>query len=168
MNSDAYFSEKYLEGKLIGIAFIDGLHTFEQTISDFFNVLKYCDNDSIVIIDDTVPSDKFSSYRSADEAYRARILAGLENSYLWHGDVFQVIPNLLELIPGIEIFTIEDLPNPLTVLILKKVNLTKDYSLLDLNLYKRPKFEDLFESGIPNVFNPTKKSEILEKLEEQQ
>jgi hypothetical protein len=164
MNSDTYFREKYIEGKVIGIAFIDGLHTFEQTITDFFNVIKYCDNESLIIIDDTVPNDKFSTYRNAEEAYRARALAGLENNYLWHGDVFQVIPNLYETIPGIEIFTVEDLPNPLSVITLKKVDLEKDYSLSDLNIYVRPKYEDIFEFGIPNIFNPIKKNELLEYL----
>ena len=99
------------------LVYLDGLHTFEQTYLDLSNTFSYLSSKSIVILDDTVPSDIFSSNPIQEEAYKSRVEAGYDNDGSWHGDVFKVVCALHYLkLPGLKYRTIVDLQNPKTVI----------------------------------------------------
>ncbi len=95
--SDEFFASRKLDAVLAGrhlrMAFIDGLHLFEQTLRDFANVEPYCGPGSVVVFHDTLP---------LDEATQAR-----ERRTVFHtGDVWKVIPALKTYRPDLDIFTI--------------------------------------------------------------
>ncbi len=73
------------------VIFIDGLHTFEQTLRDFENSLAYGHEKTIWVIDDTVPSNCFSALDSQEKCIRYKECAKMSMDEAWHGDVFKVI-----------------------------------------------------------------------------
>ena len=53
MTSDNYFSNN--KNNLFDLIFLDGLHTYEQTIKDIFNSLKTLKKNGVIIVHDCLP-----------------------------------------------------------------------------------------------------------------
>ena len=142
------------------VVFLDGLHTSEQTYEDFRNCLPHLKNESIVIIDDTIPCDEFSANPDQEMSYRLRLEAGSPGDGSWHGDVFKVIValnsiNSLEL----KIATISDLNNPKTVIWVEK-NKSWPGQLPKMPEIKSS-YADFFAKGhIDKSFNPMAEQEF--------
>ena len=163
MNSDQYFSVG--NPKVIDIAFLDGLHTGTQTYKDFINLLSRVDEKSIIIIDDSVPSDIHSTLITPEAAYVSRSKAGVTNDFKWHGDVYRCIYSLIEDFPKLNYGTITDIENPVTIFYgfskvsqymkNKKITIKKSYD----------NFLNNAHISIPNEFNPISKNEFYYKLE---
>lgn len=72
------------------IIFIDGLHTFEQSYRDFENSLAYAHENTVWILDDTVPSNPYSALPDMEFSMKIREAA----SYPlidWCGDVYKTV-----------------------------------------------------------------------------
>lgn len=78
--SDDFFlddAQIILKDQSIDIAFIDGLHEFNQVIRDFYNVEKYMSDDGIIIIHDCNPLKEINQIdRPQDQ--------------VWNGDVWKL------------------------------------------------------------------------------
>lgn len=72
------------------IIFIDGLHTFEQSFRDFENSLRYSHENTIWLLDDTIPCDPYSAFPDQNQSLAFRRAAGLPGRP-WHGDVFKTV-----------------------------------------------------------------------------
>lgn len=72
------------------LIFIDGLHTFEQSFRDFENSLSFAHDNTVWILDDSVPSDPYSALPDLAMSYMFREAAGLHNRP-WHGDVYKSV-----------------------------------------------------------------------------
>lgn len=96
------------------LIFIDGLHTFEQSLKDFENSLRYSHEKTLWLIDDTVPSDAYSALPNPEMSRYKRKLAGLERGD-WHGDVYKTIFAIHDHHPEISYCTLMG-GNPQTVL----------------------------------------------------
>jgi hypothetical protein len=104
------------DGRLtFDIIFIDGLHTFEQSLRDFENSLAFAHDKTIWLLDDTVPNDAFSTIPDMDKAFAARKHLGLA-SLAWHGDVFKTLLAIHDSYPEFSYFTAMEGDNPKTVL----------------------------------------------------
>jgi hypothetical protein len=110
--SDSYFVDQAASEKF-DIIFLDGLHTFEQTFRDFCNALTCSHERTVVIIDDTVPSNVFSSMNDPQKARLARQKAGKIGG-AWHGDVYKLIFLIHDFFPGLSYCTITSNGNPQT------------------------------------------------------
>ena len=90
MPSNNYFD--YLKDNpiIFDIIYIDGLHTFEQSYKDFLNAINYIHEKSIIILDDTLPSDPWSALSDKSRSYKYRELANIKGKS-WHGDVYKTI-----------------------------------------------------------------------------
>ena len=53
MTSDNYFFNN--KNNLFDLIFLDGLHTYEQTIKDIFNSLKTLKKNGVIIVHDCLP-----------------------------------------------------------------------------------------------------------------
>jgi hypothetical protein len=106
--SDEFFAKRRLEGLLSGrpvrLAFIDGLHSFEQCLRDFMNLEAYCGPASAILLHDTVPLDERTQRRTRETLF-------------WTGDVWKAVLALKHYRPELELFTIPAAPTGLTVLI---------------------------------------------------
>ena len=74
MTSDEYFSSKHVEP--ICIAFIDGLHHFDQVIRDLLNVQKYLKPKGLVVLHDCLPQSSLNAERERSVKH-------------WNGDVWK-------------------------------------------------------------------------------
>lgn len=158
--SDDFFRKAELNDKF-DLIFIDGLHTAEQTWRDFVNSTSHLVSGGVIIIDDTVPNDRYSAEIDYEITYKKRRDAGIYDDYRWHGDVYRVIMKIVSTYPQIRIATLEDQPNPFTIC----WNIPNSIDVSD-TFIPQINFSELFEDGIPKEFNPIGFSEFLKLLKE--
>lgn len=85
------------------LAFVDGLHQFEQAIDDIFHLEAYAQPESVIAVHDTIPLDEKTSAR--------------ERRTMFHtGDVWKVIPFLKFHRPDLEVITVRTGPSGLTLI----------------------------------------------------
>jgi hypothetical protein len=82
-----------LSGRPLGVAFIDGLHLYEQALRDFINLERYCGPRSVILFHDTVPLDEATQSRALDTKFNT-------------GDVWKVVLCLKHYRPDLDVFTI--------------------------------------------------------------
>lgn len=77
----------------IDVAFVDGLHTYEQTVIDVENCLTYLANDGFIMMHDCSPPNEAAAYRamSLKEVFDANP-PGFTGS--WCGDVWKSVLHL--------------------------------------------------------------------------
>jgi hypothetical protein len=92
MTSDEFFEKRLLGDRVPDLVFLDGLHTFEQTLLDFINVEKHSGKNTIVVFDDVLP-------RNTSEAEKKKPAEGVP----WTGDVWKIIFVLKELRPELHL-----------------------------------------------------------------
>jgi hypothetical protein len=111
--SDAHFASLPISVKYDAI-FIDGLHIFEQVVRDFSNSILHTHDQSVILIDDTLPDDVYSSLRDPHETSRFRHMVA-NKSRAWHGDVFKVVFYINDFWPCLNYRTIDVGGNPQTL-----------------------------------------------------
>jgi len=108
MTSDDFFSTQIEE--LISsppkVIFIDGLHTFEQTLQDCYNSLNYLASDGVIILHDcNPPSDASStpaqSIPEAEKIWKSKNKSGWTDE--WCGDTWKTIPFLIKNNPELNV-----------------------------------------------------------------
>jgi predicted O-methyltransferase YrrM len=104
--SNSFFSN-LPRNEVFDFIFLDGLHTYEQTLRDFANSLEHVSWDSAIVIDDVLPIDEYSASPKMWQSIRNRKRLGLE-SMAWHGDVYKVIFDILEKMPHLHVKIIRD------------------------------------------------------------
>ena len=104
--SDDFFAGNDLTtilGAPFDIAFIDGLHIFEQVLRDFINFEKYAGPDSLILIHDCLPLDSQTASRTRETQF-------------WSGDVWKIVPCLKRERPDLSLFTIPAYPTGLCLI----------------------------------------------------
>ncbi len=109
-NSDQFFADMP-PGQLFDIIFIDGLHQFEQVVRDFANAVTHSHAKSVILLDDTRPTDVYSAIPDFDESLRQRRLAKAQGTP-WHGDVYKMLFYIHDFWPGMNYRTIAGAGNP--------------------------------------------------------
>lgn len=87
----------------VDLAFIDGMHLFENVLRDFINTEKICCGESVVLLHDLVP---FSSAAAA-RAWDPEVTKG------WSGDVWKMIPILRDYRPDLDFTVLDSRPSGL-------------------------------------------------------
>ena len=103
--SDDFFADEELLSLLggpIDLAFVDGLHLYEQALRDVANVERNSDPDGVILIHDCLP---------IDEATSAREQTGM----VWSGDVWKVVVALRRHRPDLSVTTVDVEPTGLAV-----------------------------------------------------
>lgn len=107
MTSDDFFANvnvnEAMEHPCFDMAFIDGLHIFEQVLRDFINLEKYAKPDSIIFVHDCLPVN-------------SRVADRIRQAAFWIGDVWKIIPCLKELRPDLNIVTLPAQPSGLALI----------------------------------------------------
>jgi tetratricopeptide (TPR) repeat protein len=106
LTSDDFFAQHDLR-KVIGketfdLAFIDGLHLFEQALKDFINLERYAGKDSVILIHDCLPIAPIVAERERCTGF-------------WTGDVWRIIPCLKTFRPDLQILNLPTKPSGLAV-----------------------------------------------------
>ncbi len=104
LTSDEFFERHDLRAELGGadvdLAFIDGMHLFENAYSDLVNLEPYCNERTLVAIHDCTPPNERSAARERDTA-------------LWAGDVWKLTLCLARYRPDLTMSVIDAAPSGL-------------------------------------------------------
>ena len=107
MTSNDFFANqnviKEMGQSYFDVAFIDGLHHFDQVLRDFINLERFAGPDSIILIHDCLPIN-------------ARVAARDRSTWFWTGDVWKAIPCLLAVRPDLEIVTLPASPSGIALI----------------------------------------------------
>lgn len=103
-SSDEYFARRDpvadLGGRRVQMAFIDGLHLFENALRDFIHLEAIAEADSLIFVHDCYPLDERTSTRERQTAF-------------WSGDVWRLIALLKRHRPDLAVRTIAARPTGL-------------------------------------------------------
>jgi hypothetical protein len=112
--SDAWFASLAFD-TTFDIVFLDGLHTAEQTYRDLCHALAHTHRRSVILLDDTLPSDPWSAVPDRARSLRLR---GLQDpdGVPWHGDVFKVVALIHGFHGDLDYRTIVGSGNPQTLI----------------------------------------------------
>ena len=103
--SDDFFSNPDLFSLLEGpvdLAFVDGLHLFEQALRDVANVEHHSNPEGIILIHDCLPIDAATSTRE-------------QTTVIWSGDVWKVVVALRRYRPDLTVTTVDVEPTGLAI-----------------------------------------------------
>jgi hypothetical protein len=91
--SDEFFNnnDKFLAQTGISVAFVDGLHTYEQSLKDVENILLYLNENGFIVMHDCNPKRATMAYPV--ESYR-KFRRDNRWHLLWCGDVWKTIAHL--------------------------------------------------------------------------
>jgi hypothetical protein len=89
MPSDEFFAIAP-RSELFDVIFIDGLHTFEQTLRDFINATHFLKPDGVIVVDDVKPSSYYASLPNLEESVKVRTATRGKDGD-WMGDVYKLV-----------------------------------------------------------------------------
>jgi hypothetical protein len=96
----AYAARPGLSGREVDFAFLDGLHSFAQTLRDFINVERRAAPGAVVTVHDCLPSHEVAA-------------APEPSGFFWAGDVWKLLPILATRRPDLELTAIGAWPTGL-------------------------------------------------------
>lgn len=108
MESDVFFDTQkpMLSEYGIDVAFIDGLHTFEQSLKDVENTLNHLNTNGVIVLHDCNPLSKAAAYpaQSIDEVRKINP-PGFDG--VWNGDVWKTIAYLRATRKDLNVFVLD-------------------------------------------------------------
>lgn len=90
ITSDAYFGTVIDPTERFDVIYLDGLHTFEQTLRDFTAALHYLTPTGVILIDDVAPVSYLASLPDRDNYFKVRTHLGVTDKS-WMGDVYRLV-----------------------------------------------------------------------------
>ncbi len=106
----SYFIEKDMPHG-IDVAFVDGLHNYEQSLKDVKNCLKYLNDGGFIIMHDCNPLNFATAYPVKESINEAIELASKGEipgwNGAWNGDVWKTLVHLRVEYDDLEIFTLD-------------------------------------------------------------
>jgi hypothetical protein len=109
MVSDEFFAKN--SSKQYDFVFIDGLHTFSQTLRDLLSAISCLqDKYSLILIDDVYPKDIFSAIPDQAVCYaqRKKFIGSEQVSLEWRGDVFKILLFINNYLPTFDYLTLDE------------------------------------------------------------
>lgn len=88
--SDVYFGQIADPAERFDVIFLDGLHSFEQTMRDLHNALAFTGEQGIIVVDDVYPSSFAAALPVYEQFRRVRNTLGIESG-AWMGDVYRLL-----------------------------------------------------------------------------
>ena len=160
MKSNDYFCGPG-SGEKFDLVFVDGLHTFEQTLIDFHASLLSSHAGSAIIVDDTLPNDVYGSLTDRRQAFDSRRRIG-NKSLAWHGDVFKLIIYIHDFLPMLSYCTFNTGGNPQTLIWREH---RASYKPVFGNLEKISRLDYFWLMDNLRVLNPLPEPEALARFE---
>ena len=88
--SDNYFGTILQSSDKFDVIYLDGLHTFEQTLRDLINSLRCLKEGGCIVVDDVVPNSYEASLPDSSQALATRNYLG-NTDPSWMGDVYKLV-----------------------------------------------------------------------------
>jgi hypothetical protein len=108
MDSDTFFNQEdaRLSRYGVDVAFIDGMHTFRQSLKDVQNTLKYLNRNGIIILHDCNPLSEVAAL-PAESYDEIKKLNPPGFTGIWNGDVWKIIPYLRSTRKDLNVFVLD-------------------------------------------------------------
>ena len=106
--SDDFFKDnhKSLKGHGLDVVFIDGLHTYEQSLRDVQNALNYLKDDGVIIMHDCNPLSEAAAYPAQSYQYAESLnIPGFTGE--WNGDTWKTIVYLRSSRKDLDVFVLD-------------------------------------------------------------
>ena len=107
LTSNEFFAKhslsQFWEVNRFDLAFVDGLHQFEQALQDILHLEQYAGPESVVAVHDTIPLDEESARPDQATTFHT-------------GDVWKLVPVLKQFRPRLEVTTVWTGPSGLTLI----------------------------------------------------
>jgi hypothetical protein len=159
VESDAYFASLTPES-IFDIAFLDGLHNFEQTKADLFNALAHVPS-GVILIDDTVPFDEIAAIRDQQESLARRRAVGLDDTR-WMGDVWRIVVYINRYLPQLDFRTIVGSGNDQTLVWRRQPGeMISEPSGDEETKIAGLRYDEVLGDGIPLDFKPCSEDEAI-------
>jgi hypothetical protein len=107
--SDTFFEKdasEVFKTHQLDVALIDGLHTYEQSLKDFENCLKYLSPNGVILFHDCNPLSKEAAEPAA-KSPEDKLARFPHLNAEWTGDVWKTIVHIRSLFPQIEAFVFD-------------------------------------------------------------
>ncbi|MEM3127297.1 MAG: class I SAM-dependent methyltransferase [Candidatus Woesearchaeota archaeon] len=140
MTSDKFFDNysKILDENKIDVAFIDGLHSYKQSLRDVENCLNFLKRNGIIVIHDCNPTS--SAMAHPGESYEKVAKSNPANwKGKWCGDVWKTILHLRSTRSDLQVFVL-DCDFGIGIIRKEKATDVLDYSIEEI---EKMKYEDL-------------------------
>lgn len=105
VTSDFYFAH-LKKNYQFDVVFIDGLHTYKQSLKDFYNSLDNLKEDGIIIMHDCLPPNEQAAYPAQSYDAAASMNIPGWNGW-WSGDVWKTICHLRSTHQDLKIFVLD-------------------------------------------------------------
>lgn len=108
MTSDAFFEtqKEMIAASGIDACFVDGLHTYEQSLRDVLNALQYLNPNGVILVHDCNPTTKLMALPAANfEAMKHANTADWDGA--WCGDVWKAIVHLRSVRDDLNVFVLD-------------------------------------------------------------
>jgi hypothetical protein len=160
--SDDFFASKteVLAQHSPGIVFVDGLHTYEQSLRDVINSLTHLKPGGVVLMHDCNPMTESAGF-PADSIDHAK--AKLNDYHgIWNGDVWKAIVHMRSLHSDLEVFVL-DCDHGIGVVRRGKPHDTLNYSRTQV---RELSYEDLAENRalLLNLKTPAFLEEFIQSI----
>jgi hypothetical protein len=103
-SSDEYF-ERHAAGEKFDVIFLDGLHTFEQTLRDLLNSIDHLRDGGTILLDDVYPHTYAASLPTQELSNAFRERRGIK-TIDWMGDVYKLVFFIRDYLPGLSFATL--------------------------------------------------------------
>ena len=99
ISSDDYFAQAIGSSEPFDLIFLDGLHTYPQTLRDFLSSMALAHQRTVWLIDDTVPTSAIAADPDLQRVRQVRAQLGQAEDQTWMGDVFKVVAFIDSFLP---------------------------------------------------------------------
>lgn len=87
--SDVFF-ETSPKQETFDVIYLDGLHTYDQTLRDLMNAVAKLNAGGVIVVDDVLPSSYVASLPDLTLVERVKAMTG-EKDMSWMGDVYRLV-----------------------------------------------------------------------------
>lgn len=99
MPSDSFFAPAVIGDARFDLIFVDGLHTFDQTLRDLLNAMSVLRPGGTIVVDDVLPSSYAASLPSYAESTALKGVMGNRTNH-WMGDVYRLVFFIRDYLPA--------------------------------------------------------------------
>lgn len=160
VTSDVFFAQLTSQYDKFDLIYLDGLHTFEQTLRDFCASISQSHEKTIWLIDDTCPISQLASMRDETQVKKIRKFFKVKDKR-WMGDVFKLVFVIHDFFPQFSYATFPK-HGQTAIWFEPRINFTPTWNSLEK--ISRFKYRDFLKFKDSHLFI-SEPSQIIESIE---
>ena len=159
VTSDEYFSTISSHANPFDVIYLDGLHTFEQTLRDFINSIEVLKPGGVIVIDDVLPTSYQAGLPSQLDSFKVKEFLKDEDAS-WMGDTYKLVFFIEAYFQNYNLRTISD--NHGQAVVWKSTTPRHGIRQFDIAQLAQLQYLDIVRNL--DIFNITHSTDILSEL----